>query len=104
MIVRLVRVPDRETVVLVPCLSFCCCGVYVFVFRVSTCGLLMPFRDHGLDCGNGLVVVVVVVVLTLIHMIKSVVTGQAPVTLEWRNTPGKKNTNKTESGTRIHNS
>ena len=36
--------------------------------------------------------VVVVVVLTLTRMIKSVVTGQAAVTLELRNTPGK-NTN-----------
>ena len=32
---------------------------------------------------------VVVVVLTLTRIIKSVVTGQAPVTLELRNTPGK---------------
>ena len=38
------------------------------------------------------VVVVVVVVLTLTHIIESVVTGQAPVTLELRNTLGK-NTN-----------
>ena len=30
-----------------------------------------------------------VVVLTLTRIIKSVVTGQAPVTLELRNTPGK---------------
>ena len=36
---------------------------------------------------------VVVVVLTLTRIIKSGVTGQAPVTLELRNTPGK-NTNK----------
>ena len=35
------------------------------------------------------VVVVVVGVLTLTRTIKSVVTGQAPVTLELRNTPGK---------------
>ena len=35
------------------------------------------------------VVVVVVVVLTLTRRIKSVVTGQAPVTLELRNIPGK---------------
>ena len=35
------------------------------------------------------VVVVVVVVLTLTRIIKSVVIGQAPVTLEMRNTPGK---------------
>ena len=34
-------------------------------------------------------VVVVVVVLALTRIIKSVVTGQAPVTLELRNTPGK---------------
>ena len=32
----------------------------------------------------------VVVVLTLTRILKSVVTGQAPVTLELRNTPGKK--------------
>ena len=37
-------------------------------------------------------VVVVVVVLTLTRIIKSVVTGQAPVALELGNTPGK-NTN-----------
>ena len=35
------------------------------------------------------IVVVVVVVLTLTRIIKSVVTGQAPVTLELRNTLGK---------------
>ena len=33
------------------------------------------------------VVVVVVVVLTLTRTIRSVVTGKAPVTLEWKNTP-----------------
>ena len=37
-------------------------------------------------------VVFVVVVLTLTRIIKSVVTGQAPVTLELRNTPGKTDT------------
>ena len=37
-------------------------------------------------------IVVVVVVLTLTRIIKSVVTGQAPVTLELRNTPGEKHT------------
>ena len=36
----------------------------------------------------------VVVVLTFTRIIKSVVTGQAPVTLELRNTPGAKHTNK----------
>ena len=34
-------------------------------------------------------VAVVVAVLALSRIIKSVVTGQAPVTLEWNNTPGK---------------
>ena len=34
--------------------------------------------------------ILVVVVLTLTRIIKSVVTGQAPVTLELRNAPGKK--------------
>ena len=48
------------------------------------------------------VVVVVVVVLTLTRIIKSVVTGQAPVTLELRNTPGKTHT--TQGGTRIYHS
>ena len=33
---------------------------------------------------------VAVAVLTLTRIIKSVVTGHAPVTLEWRNTRGKK--------------
>ena len=47
------------------------------------------FRRRGTE---SLVVVVVVVVLTLTRIIKSVVTGQAPVTLELRNTPGKTHT------------
>ena len=42
------------------------------------------------------VVVVVVVVLTLTRIIKSVVTGQAPVILEWRDIQGKIHT--TEPG------
>ena len=45
---------------------------------------------------------VVVVVLTLTRIIKSVATGQAPVTLELRNTPGKTHT--TQGGTRIYHS
>ena len=47
------------------------------------------------------VVVVVVVVLTLTRTIKSVVTGQAPVTLDWRDTPEKKQNQKHKSGARI---
>ena len=41
-----------------------------------------------------------VVVLTLTRIMKSVVTGQAPVTLELRNTPGEKH-KQTKGGTRI---
>ena len=44
-----------------------------------------------------------VVVRTLTRTIKSMVTGQAPVTLEWKNTPGKKY-KQTKSGTRIYHS
>ena len=44
---------------------------------------------------------IVVVVLTLTCVIKSVVTGQAPVTLELRNTPGK---TQTQGGTRLYHS
>ena len=44
--------------------------------------------------------VMVVAVLTLSRIIKSVVTGQAPVTLELRNTPEKKH-KQTKGGTRI---
>ena len=43
-----------------------------------------PLEEHLMSD-----VVVVVVVLTLTRIIKSVVTGQAPVTLELRNTLGK---------------
>ena len=50
-----------------------------------------------------IIVVVVVVVLTLTRIIKSVVTGQAPVTLELRNTLGKKH-EQTKGGTRIYHS
>ena len=46
------------------------------------------------------VVVVVVVDLTSPRIMKSVVAGQVPVTLEWRNTPGKKH-EQPKGGTRI---
>ena len=39
---------------------------------------------------SSFIVVHDIVVITLTRTIKSVVTGQAPVTLEWRNTPRKK--------------
>ena len=48
------------------------------------------------------VVVVAVVVLTLTRINISVVTAQAPVTLEWRNTPGK--IHKAKSSARLYNS
>ena len=41
--------------------------------------------------------------LTLTRTIKSVVTGQAPITLELRNTPGEKH-KQTKGGTRIYHS
>ena len=49
---------------------------------------MIPVLLHCTDSAHS-IVVVVVVVLTLTRIIKSVVTGQAPVTLELRNTPGK---------------
>ena len=49
------------------------------------------------------VVVVVVVILTLPCIIKPVVTGQAPVSLELRNTTGKKH-KQIEGGTRKYHS
>ena len=47
-----------------------------------------------------IVVVVVCFDLTTTRIIKSVVTGQAPVTLELRNTPGNRHTNETKNDTR----
>ena len=44
-------------------------------------------------CCVEIYLVVIVVVLTITCIIKSVVTRQAPVTLELRNTPGKTQTN-----------
>ena len=53
-------------------------------------------ENHSSDCVRH----VVVVVLTLTCIIKFVVTGQAPVSLELRNTPREK-TQTTQGGTRI---
>ena len=47
-------------------------------------------------------VVVAVVVLTSTRMIKPVVTGQAPVTLNRRNTPGEKRKRTNKGDTRIY--
>ena len=47
-----------------------------------------------------LLLMMILVVLTLTRIIKSVVSGQAPVTLELRNTPEKKH-KQTKGGTRI---
>ena len=52
----------------------------------------LGFEQEGAGGGDNLCAENVVVVLTLTRIIKSVVTGRAPVTLELRNTPGK-NTN-----------
>ena len=59
-------------------------------------GMINVYHKH---CSHpACTVVVVVVVLTLTRIIKSAVTGQAPVTPELRNTPGEKHI-QTESGT-----
>ena len=51
------------------------------------------------------VVVDAVVVLTLTRRIKSVVSGQALVTLEWKKVPGEEEkTTQNKSGTCIHDS
>ena len=42
-------------------------------------------------------------VVTLTRIMKFVVAGQAPVTLQWKNTPGKKH-KQTLNGTRIYHS
>ena len=56
--------------------------------------------DHGKGYyAHSSLLLFVVVVLTLTRVIKSVVAGQAPVTLELRNAPGKTQT--TQGGTRI---
>ena len=60
----------------------------------SACCHLAARRASFLSGGQieQVLLVVVVVVLTLTRIFKSVVTGQAPVTLELRNTPGKTHT------------
>ena len=59
-------------------------GTAVLVARTSTLVLLCTSTWYSLSLSAGYAVVVV---LTLTRIIKSVVTGQAPVTLERRNTP-----------------
>ena len=59
-------------------------------------------QDKICDSKNRGRLFVVVVALTLTRIIKSVVTGQAPVTLKPRNTPGKTHT--TQGGTSIYRS
>ena len=68
-------------------------GTFVFTDRVSGSVESQPYvGGHG---GRNpiVVVVVVVVVLTLTRIMKSVVTGQAPVTLELSSTLGKHTNN-----------
>ena len=64
------------------------CG-HAAALHIRRCGktALFTYREQAWQV---VVVVVVVVVLTLNRTFKYVVTGQAPVTLELRNTPGKK--------------
>ena len=55
----------------------------VLAYEVYCCVVVVVVVVVGV--GVGVVVGVVVVVLTSTRTMKSVVTGQAPVTLEWRN-------------------
>ena len=75
--------------------------------NVIACGTIALLMNRLLGTGcrmpdRLIIIVAVVVVLTLTRIIKSVVTGQAPVTLELRNPPGKTHT--TQGGTRIYHS
>ena len=63
------------------------CNVCLVAINWSLKGAYSGGNALCLGCA---LVHVVVVTLTLPYIIKSVVTGQAPVTLECRNTPGKK--------------
>ena len=54
----------------------------------------IPLKHHGHK--HVLLIYVVAVVLTLTRIIKSVVTGQAPVTLELRNTPTQRKQTKSK--------
>ena len=66
------------------------CNVWKYQFNVKNTYLFNTrYSSSSYPIWHTFEFVVVVVVLTLIRIIKSVVTGQAPVTLELRNTPGK---------------
>ena len=69
----------------------------------TKCGCVLVIVDirHGRLIYVVVVVIVVIVVLTLTRVIKSVVTGQVPVTLKPRNTPGKEH-KQTKGGTRTY--
>ena len=58
---------------------------------VAVCGVALVADSRTYSAGiSAWHVLTLVVVLTLTRIIKSVVTGQAPATLELRNTPEKK--------------
>ena len=63
--------------------------------------IFIAHRVQESHCSSRFHLYHVVVVLTLTRTINSVLTGQAPVTLELRNTPGNRHT-QTKGGTRIH--
>ena len=62
----------------------------------------MNYFGCGIEAADarGVLLLLVVVILTLTRIIKSLVAGHAPVSLELRNTPGKKH--KAKSGTRAY--
>ena len=76
---------------------------YCLLYAIRRNISLFPcFLNTSIKIG-GWAYVVVVVVLTLTRIIKSAVTGQAPVTLELKNTPRGK-TQTTQGGTRMYHS
>ena len=70
------------------------------LFQYSSC----EYEYERYNFCSHVVVVAVVVILTLTRIIKSVVTGQAPATLELRNTSREKTHKQTKGGTRTYHS
>ena len=84
------------------------CGICTRIYKLlRNYGVCTPVQNYQFLCTYHVVVavvaVVVVVVLTLTRIIKSVAARQAPVTLEVRNTPGKKQSH-TKGGARTYHS
>ena len=97
--IRLLHKADR----VYPFLVITVKKLLILMLRLAFLQINTNNKPPVVACKNHMGSVAVVVVLTLTRIIKSVVTGQAPVTLELRNTPGK-HTHTTQGGTRIYHS